>query len=129
MLREGDILEISAQVPSSNQMQSSAQNTNSANQLNNSFSRTAMNSQSSQMALQFNQISQNASSDDDLSPFLVQVVQASFNENIPTDIIRIDQAASSAPFSIKALSYVMVTIVEKSVNFQPLSFLIEESFI
>lgn len=35
-------------------------------------------------------------------------------DSVPIDVIRIDQAASMAPFSIKALSYVNVTVVDKS---------------
>lgn len=55
-------------------------------------------------------------SDDDSSPFLLQVVQSSFNEAIPIDTIRIDQAASTAPFLIKNFAFVYATKVEKAVN-------------
>jgi hypothetical protein len=53
---------------------------------------------------------------DDSSPILLQVVASSLNETIPMDSIRIDQIASSAPFSLKALTYVNVTVVDKSVE-------------
>ncbi len=62
------------------------------------------------------QSSNNFSIDDESSPFLLQVTASSFNDTVPVDVIRIDQAASMAPFSIKALSYVNVTVVDKSVK-------------
>lgn len=56
-------------------------------------------------------------SDEELSPFLLQVTQASFSDTIPIENIRIDQASGSAPFNIKQLTYQTVTCVDKSVRF------------
>lgn len=51
------------------------------------------------------------------SPFLLQVVSASFTDNLPIDTIRIDQAACAAPFFIKNFGFVIATKVEKSVTY------------
>jgi hypothetical protein len=53
--------------------------------------------------------------EDETSPFLLLVTQASFSDAVAIDAIRIDQAATNAPFSIKNLSYANVTVVDKSV--------------
>jgi hypothetical protein len=53
--------------------------------------------------------------DDDTSPFLVHVAQTSFIESLASDTICIDRAATAAPFSIKPLSYVWATVVERDV--------------
>ena len=51
--------------------------------------------------------------DEDASPFLVQVVQSSFSDTIPVDTIRLDAAASAAPFAIKPFAYVTAAVVDK----------------
>lgn len=55
-------------------------------------------------------------SDDESSPFLLQVVPSSFTDAIQIDTIRIDQAASTAPFFIKNLAFVNASKVDKAVR-------------
>lgn len=52
--------------------------------------------------------------DDDSSPIIFQIVQASFNDTIPSDVIRIDMIAGQAPFSIKQHTFANVVVLEKS---------------
>jgi hypothetical protein len=124
-LKVNDLLEISLQ----NTIVMNASNaSNLANigssQLNTSLNRSSNNSVVSSSittnihgSSQQQQSQQLSSGDqDESSPFLLQVLSSSFSEAISHDIIRIDNAASSAPFSIRNLSYVNVTVVEKSVN-------------
>lgn len=109
-LRVNDILEVSAEIK---------KDTN----LSSSISQTTANHQSSvtrSSSYGFNQTNftgqqkgDRPAYDDDSSPILLQVVQASLNEQLPIDSIRIDSIASSAPFSFKSLAYVNVTVVER----------------
>lgn len=103
------MIEISAQ---------SSQNANhlNSNQLNSSLSRAAASSLvlSSSTSSSTLSPSQQNSMDDDSSPFLVNIMESSFNEQIPLDNIRIEQAASQPPFSIKNLAFANVTIVDKA---------------
>ena len=46
----------------------------------------------------------------------MQVTEGSFSEQMPLDTIGIDQAMCLPPFSIKALSLAMATVVDKSVR-------------
>ncbi len=128
-MKENNLIEISLQ---STLVLNSSNASNLANigssQLNSSLNRSSNNSVvsssiSTNIQLQQQQQSsqslqqQNSQNDqDETSPFLVQVNESSFNDNIPIDTIRIDQAASAAPFSIRALGFVNATIVEKTVN-------------
>ena len=126
-MKENNLIEISLQ---STLVLNSSNAGNLANigssQLNSSLNRSSNNSVVSSSILTNNQLQQQQqqsslsmqqqNDQDETSPFLVQVNESSFNENIPLDTIRIDQAASSAPFSIRALGFVNATIVEKSVN-------------
>jgi hypothetical protein len=69
-------------------------------------------------------------SEDDSTPILLQVLSNSFSENVPVDSIRIDQAASNTPFSIKPLSYVYVTVVDSSkVSLDLVELLFKESYL
>lgn len=54
--------------------------------------------------------------DESTIPFLLQVTSSSFNDTIPLETIRIDQAASTAPFYIKNFAFVSATKVDKSVS-------------
>lgn len=108
-LRVNDILEVSAEIKKENNLSSL-------------ISQTTANHQSSvtrSSSSGFNQTNftgpqkGDRADDDDSSPILLQVAQASLNEQLPIDSIRIDSIASSAPFSFKLLAYVNVTVVER----------------
>lgn len=110
-MKVNDILEVSQQ---SNQLNSSM-NRNNFNQLaNNSNIFNSVNI-GSNTAATFQQQTSSSGNDYESSPILLQVVPASLNETIPHESIRIDQIASTAPFSFKASTYAIVTAVDKSV--------------
>ncbi len=132
-----ELIEISSNAPASSAiatnsyMNSSSNNTNSmlvTNSLNRGVSSSLLSSSTISNSSGTVQVSGGgpvtgsasntsaAAQDDDTSPFLVHVAQTSFIESIASDTICIDRAATSAPFSIKPLSYVWATVVERDVS-------------
>lgn len=108
-LRVNDILEVSAEIKKDNNLSGSLSLTSGSQQSSVSRGSSGFN----QATFTGQQKGDRPVYDDDTSPILLQVVQASLNEQLPIDSIRIDSIASSAPFSFKSLAYVNVTVVER----------------
>ena len=112
-LKVDDILEITSSANTSsgqsNQLNNSMNRSNFNSSANNS---TILNTNSQMVSYQ----QQTSANEDDSSPILLQVVAASLNESVPSETIRIDPTASSAPFSFKTFAWVNVTVVDKSVR-------------
>ncbi len=115
-LKINDILEISSVNQNINAVQSSHQ-LSSLNRATACTNNSILNSSQTNQQQQQKQLNSSTGLlDDETSPILLQVVQGSFNEQISSDSIRIDQIGSSAPFSFKSLAYVNVTVVDKAVS-------------
>ena len=118
-LKVYDIIEIAAisntQPPNNNtnnSMNRSINFLNSSTISNSVITNTNLNQISNYHAQQ-----SNSGEQDESSPILLQVLPGSLTDQIPMDSIRIDQIASSAPFSFKAFNWVNVTVVDKAVRF------------
>ena len=98
-LKAGDVLEITPAITQSASSQLAGSSASNAN-LSSSFGAN---------------MATNMQNDDHSSPILLQVVEESFKDDVPSETIRIDAAAGTEPFNFNKMSYVLVKRVKTEV--------------